>query len=222
VEVDLTVGYTGVSTIYKNVVMLGAAVPETPPGLPGDSRAFDANTARKLWEFHSVPQPGERGHESWLDDGWKARSGVNVWGFYLTVDEQRGIVYLPFGGQRTHRKTQMAFPDRPSRYLGFGLATRAWPGRYREGRTTNPRAGAGRQDRLDVHSGSRYREACVQSGKAPGTQMRRTWRVVHTLPLSLSHWRLRRWPASVSVRKTLSPPWILTEPSQFRVIFGEI
>jgi glucose dehydrogenase len=97
-EVDLSVGYTGVPTVYKNVVMLGAAVPEMPVGLPGNTRAYDASTGRKLWEFHSVPQPGELGHDSWLNDGWKGRSGVNVWGFYLTVDEQRGIVYMPFGG----------------------------------------------------------------------------------------------------------------------------
>jgi glucose dehydrogenase len=97
-QVDLTVGYTGVPTIYKNVVMLGAAVPEMPVGLPGDARAYDAITGKKLWEFHSVPRPEELGHDSWLNDGWKGRSGVNVWGFYLTVDEQRGIVYMPFGG----------------------------------------------------------------------------------------------------------------------------
>jgi glucose dehydrogenase len=97
-QVDLSVGYTGVPTIYKNVVMLGAAVPEMPVGLPGDARAYDAVTGKKLWEFHSVPRPGEIGHDSWLNDGWKGRSGVNVWGFYLTVDEQRGIVYMPFGG----------------------------------------------------------------------------------------------------------------------------
>jgi glucose dehydrogenase len=96
--VDLSVGYTGVPTIYKNVVMLGAAVPEMPVGLPGDTRAYDASTGKKLWEFHSVPRPGELGHDSWLNDGWKGRSGVNTWGFYLTVDEQRGIVYMPFGG----------------------------------------------------------------------------------------------------------------------------
>lgn len=97
-EVDLAVGYTGVPTIYKNVVLLGAAVPELPVGPPGDTRAYDASTGKKLWEFHSVPRPGELGHDTWLNDGWKGRSGVNVWGFYLTVDEQRGIVYMPFGG----------------------------------------------------------------------------------------------------------------------------
>ena len=64
---------------------------------PGDSRAFDTRTGAKLWEFHSVPQPGEPGHETWLDDGWKQRSGVNVWGWYLTLDEKTGTVYMPFG-----------------------------------------------------------------------------------------------------------------------------
>ena len=67
-------------------------------GPPGDSRAYDARTGAKLWDFHSVPRPGEVGHETWLDDGWKGRSGVNVWGWYMTVDEQRGIVYMTFGG----------------------------------------------------------------------------------------------------------------------------
>ena len=45
-----------------------------------------------------MPRPGELGHETWLNDGWKGRSGVNVWGWYMTVDEQRGIVYMTFGG----------------------------------------------------------------------------------------------------------------------------
>jgi glucose dehydrogenase len=97
-EVGLSVGYTGVPTVFRNVVLLGAAVPELAVGLPGDTRAYDASTGKKLWEFHSVPRPGEPGHDSWLNDGWKGRSGVNIWGFYLTVDEQRGIVYMPFGG----------------------------------------------------------------------------------------------------------------------------
>jgi quinoprotein glucose dehydrogenase len=97
-EVELSVGYAGIPTIFQNLVLLGAAVPETPLGLPGDTRAYDARTGAKLWEFHSVPRPGEIGHETWLDDGWKGRSGVNMWGFYMTADEQRGILYMPFGG----------------------------------------------------------------------------------------------------------------------------
>jgi glucose dehydrogenase len=95
--VDMLVPYSGVATIYKNVAMIGATVGEVPVGQSGDSRAYDARTGAKLWDFHSVPRPGEKGHETWLDDGWKGRSGVNVWGWYMTVDEPRGIVYMTFG-----------------------------------------------------------------------------------------------------------------------------
>jgi quinoprotein glucose dehydrogenase len=64
-EVDMTVGYGGVPTIYKNVAMVGAAVGEyIPLGPPGDSRGFDIRDGKKLWDFHSVPRPGEPGHHT--------------------------------------------------------------------------------------------------------------------------------------------------------------
>jgi quinoprotein glucose dehydrogenase len=97
-EVDMVVPYNSPPTIYKNVVMVGADMPDAPPlGPPGDARAYDARTGAKLWEFHSVPRPGEPGHETWEGDSWKQRSGVNTWGHFMTVDEDRGIAYLTFG-----------------------------------------------------------------------------------------------------------------------------
>ena len=96
--VDIGVGWNGVPVIFKNVILLGATVGEVPDGPPGDTRAFDARDGKKLWEFHTVPRPGETGHETWLDDGWKQRSGVNIWGWYMTADEQRGILYMPVAG----------------------------------------------------------------------------------------------------------------------------
>jgi glucose dehydrogenase len=68
-EVDIGVPYSGVPTVYKNVAMIGATVGEVPVGPAGDTRAYDARTGAKLWDFHSVPRPGELGHETWLDDG---------------------------------------------------------------------------------------------------------------------------------------------------------
>ena len=97
-SVEMTVPYEGVPTIYRDIILVGASVGENPVGPPGNSRAYDARTGKKLWEFHSVPQPGEQGHETWEGDSWKHRSGVNVWGFSMTVDEARGLVYMPFGG----------------------------------------------------------------------------------------------------------------------------
>ena len=97
-EVDMVVPYNSPATIYKNVVMVGADMPDSPAlGLPGDARAYDARTGEKLWEFHSVPRPGETGHETWEGDSWKGRSGVNTWGHYMTVDQDRGIAYFTFG-----------------------------------------------------------------------------------------------------------------------------
>jgi quinoprotein glucose dehydrogenase len=96
--VVMTVGYNGVPTIFNNIVLCGASVGELPQGPPGDSRAFDAITGSLLWTFHSVPQPGEVGHDTWLDDGWKNRSGTNVWGWYMSVDAKTDTVYMPFGG----------------------------------------------------------------------------------------------------------------------------
>jgi quinoprotein glucose dehydrogenase len=95
---EITVPWNGVPTVFKNVVVLGATTGEVPNGPSGDTRAFDARTGAKLWEFHTVPRPGEKGHETWLDNGWKDRSGTNNWGWTQTIDEQRGVLYMAIGG----------------------------------------------------------------------------------------------------------------------------
>jgi quinoprotein glucose dehydrogenase len=97
-EVDLVIPYNSAPTLYKNTLLVGANVGEIQvPNQPGDTRAYDVRTGKKVWQFHSVPQPGETGHESWEGDGWKDRTGVNNWGFSMTVDAPRGILYTTFG-----------------------------------------------------------------------------------------------------------------------------
>jgi len=41
---------------------------------PGDIRAFHIRTGEEAWRFHTVPRPGEPGHETWEGDGWKDRA----------------------------------------------------------------------------------------------------------------------------------------------------
>src|SRR5580693_8773041 len=94
---DMVVPYNGVPTIFKNIVMVGASTGEKEDGPPGNTRAYDARTGAKVWEFQSIPGPGQPGHETWLNEGWKDRSGTNIWGWYMTADEARGIVYMTFG-----------------------------------------------------------------------------------------------------------------------------
>jgi quinoprotein glucose dehydrogenase len=86
---------------------LGSATGEGYLAPPGDVRAFDAISGKLLWVFHTIPRPGEFGYDTWPRDAYKYMGGVDVWG-EITVDEKRGIVYLPtasakyelYGGDR--------------------------------------------------------------------------------------------------------------------------
>ncbi len=90
-------GLTSPPTVYKNLVITGGTTQENPPrGPAGDVRAWDMRTGKLVWTFRSVPRAGEPHNDTWAGDSWKNRSGVNVWGF-ITVDVERGIVYMPFG-----------------------------------------------------------------------------------------------------------------------------
>jgi quinoprotein glucose dehydrogenase len=108
-EITLKVPYAEVPTIYKDILIIGANVygpgetnlhpqDEVAKGIPGDSRAFDARTGKKLWDFHTVPHPGEVGNDTWGKDGWEDRGGTNVWSITMSVDAKRGILYMPVGG----------------------------------------------------------------------------------------------------------------------------
>ena len=84
-------------TIYKNLVITGGQLQESPGvGASGDVLAWDVHTGKLVWRFHSVPHPGETGNDTWPAKGWKYRSGTNVWGF-MSVDVERGLVFLPYG-----------------------------------------------------------------------------------------------------------------------------
>ena len=95
---EIGVPWNGVPTIYRNVAILGATTGEIALAEPGDTRAFDVRTGKKLWDFHTVPLPGELGHNTWLENGWRNRSGVNVWAWYMTLDAERGLLYMPVAG----------------------------------------------------------------------------------------------------------------------------
>ena len=105
--IDVGLGYGGTPTIADDVAIIGAATLENQPGDPGNTRAVDVRTGRKLWEFSSVAQPGTPGNETW-GNGWKGRSGTNMWAFSAPVDLERGTVIIPlsspapnyWGGER--------------------------------------------------------------------------------------------------------------------------
>ena len=80
--------------IFENLLILGSSPGEGYFSAPGHIRGFDVITGELAWTFHTIPQPGEFGHDTWTKDAWKYAGGVNVWG-EITVDAKRGIAYLP-------------------------------------------------------------------------------------------------------------------------------
>src|SRR5204862_5940022 len=95
-EVDLGIPYNSVPLVHDNVIVVGANSPPGAAGGIGNARAYDARTGAKRWEFNSVPLPGEVGHDTWEGDSWKGRLGANAWPFYFTLDDRRGLLFVPF------------------------------------------------------------------------------------------------------------------------------
>lgn len=96
-------GLNGAPAVYKNLVFTGSHLQDYGSyGGRGDVRAWDASTGKLIWTFHTVPRPGEPGHETWLDDGWKNRSGTNVWNTF-TVDTETGTLLMPIGSPSDDR-----------------------------------------------------------------------------------------------------------------------
>jgi quinoprotein glucose dehydrogenase len=82
--------------VFENFVIVGSATGEGYMSPPGDIRAYDVLTGKLAWTFHTVPRPGEYGYDTWPKEAYKYIGGVNNWG-EMTVDPQRGIVYIPLG-----------------------------------------------------------------------------------------------------------------------------
>ena len=92
-------GYTPGATpaIYKNLAIISPTTGEQGRyGIAGDPRAFDLQTGKEVWRFHTVPQPGEPEFPSWGVDGWQDRRGPGSW-VPITVDTANGLVFVALG-----------------------------------------------------------------------------------------------------------------------------
>ena len=122
-EVELRIPYAGVPVVYKDTLILGSnafgpgqehITPHLNQPRGGGEpayaypRALSAETGQLLWEFPTVPRETDFGNQTWGNRSWRDRIGNNVWAVTLTVDEERGLVYMPvsspgsnfYGGDR--------------------------------------------------------------------------------------------------------------------------
>jgi quinoprotein glucose dehydrogenase len=85
--------------IVRNVIIAGSNIQDLPQSKEqprGDIFGFDVRTGKRLWTFRSIPRKGDFGADTWEGDSAEYTGGTNVWSM-LTVDEELGYVYLPFG-----------------------------------------------------------------------------------------------------------------------------
>src|SRR5215208_278002 len=92
----INVGVNTPGVFYGDLLILGSIVPEGLPSAPGDIRAFNVDTGRQQWAFHTIPHPGEPGYETWPKDAWQYTGGANAWAG-VALDQKRGLVYASTG-----------------------------------------------------------------------------------------------------------------------------
>ncbi len=114
-KIDLltaTIGSTSPPIIVNDVIVVGSSfpvglAPVSKNQVRGDIMGYDVKTGKKLWVFHTIPQAGEEGNETWEQESWKYTGNVAAWA-PLSADPELGYVYLPleaptgdfYGGHR--------------------------------------------------------------------------------------------------------------------------
>ena len=113
--IDLVTGEIGLHAtplVTRDVVIVGAAhlaggAPRSKTHVKGYVRGYDVRTGKRLWIFHTIPQPGEFGNDTWLNDSWAYTGNAGSW-TQMAADEDLGLAYLPielptgdyYGGHR--------------------------------------------------------------------------------------------------------------------------
>ncbi|MDH3733832.1 MAG: pyrroloquinoline quinone-dependent dehydrogenase, partial [Gemmatimonadota bacterium] len=114
----LHISHTSPAVVFEDLVIVGGGAPDDRVyrnNPPGDIQAFDVRTGERVWSFHTIPQPGELGNETWEDESWSFTGSTNVWAPF-TLDADRGLVYLPVGTPNNdfyggHRKGDNLFAE---------------------------------------------------------------------------------------------------------------
>ncbi len=93
------IGASSPAIVVNDTVVVGAALlagtaPPSKENVPGYIRGFDVRTGKKLWTFHTIAQPGEKGNETWEDGSWKYSGNTGAWA-PLSADPELGYVYIP-------------------------------------------------------------------------------------------------------------------------------
>jgi quinoprotein glucose dehydrogenase len=114
-ELDLDTAELGLNAtplVVGDVIVVGAAhrpgtAPRTMRNVKGYVRGYDVRTGKRLWIFHTIPQRGQFGYDTWLEGSAEFNGNTGVWA-QMSADPELGLVYVPvemptgdyYGGNR--------------------------------------------------------------------------------------------------------------------------
>jgi len=94
---NLYITATSPGVVYEDLFIVGSRVSEANPSAPGHIRAYDVRSGELAWVFHTIPQPGEFGYDTWEDSlAYLRVGGANSWSG-LSLDTERGWVFAATG-----------------------------------------------------------------------------------------------------------------------------
>jgi quinoprotein glucose dehydrogenase len=204
-DIDLVTGEVGLHAtpmIGNDVVVIGAAhrpggVPRGKANVKGFIRGFDVRTGKRLWIFHTIPNLGEFGNETWEKDSWKYTGNTGAWG-QVAIDEELNLAYLPielatgdyYGGPRPGancQRNEIAVDPRRVRKWHYHPCTTAsglrhgrgpHPGRHHSQRPGDQSHRAADQTGVALRIRSQQRSTGVADRGAAGAERRCAGRVV--------------------------------------------
>jgi glucose dehydrogenase len=96
---EIDIGISAPPFVMNDVIVVGPAHrvgmrPRSMVNVKGDVRGYDARSGEHLWTFHTIPERGEVGFETWLDGGVEFTGNAGVWA-PMSGDPELGLVYLP-------------------------------------------------------------------------------------------------------------------------------
>jgi quinoprotein glucose dehydrogenase len=106
------VGSSSPGVVFEDRIIVGPALAgaarlRSKTAVPGHVTAWDTRTGKRRWIFHTVPKPGEFGHDTWENGSAEYSGHAGVWA-PMSLDRDLGYLYLPvevatsdyYGGHR--------------------------------------------------------------------------------------------------------------------------
>jgi quinoprotein glucose dehydrogenase len=82
--------------VFQDKLILGFSTSESANSHSGMIRALNVHTGQEAWRFNSLPLEGGLGSETWEEGSLAHAGGANNW-TGMTLDEERGMLYVPTG-----------------------------------------------------------------------------------------------------------------------------